>query len=287
MTRVVDVISGDRFAQGESPRWDARHDELVWVDMATGTLHRGTMDSAGLTVIASIGIGGRIGCAAPISDDPDGLIVAADRGFLRVGRNGELAPTQVDVAPEGAFMNDGGCDPAGRFWAGTQSVPRAPHCSLYSLEPDGTVIERLRGVTVSNGLSFSADGRTLYYIDTLPDRAIDAFDVDARGRLGNRRRLAVVEGGNPDGLAIDEEGALWVAVWDAGQVRRYASDGRLLESIDLPAVRPTAVAFVGSTLMVTTASVGLPAPSPEDGAILAVALDVGGAPASPYGRPGV
>jgi sugar lactone lactonase YvrE len=283
--RPVEVLSAERFAQGESPRWDARHQELVWVDMAAGTLHRGTVGSSGLTVTASVRVGDRIGCAAPLADDPEGLVVAAGRGFLRVGRNGEISPLHPDVAPEGTSMNDGGCDPVGRFWAGTQSVPRAPHCSLYSLEPDGAVIERLCGVTVSNGLSFSADGRTLYYIDTLPGRAIDAFDVDAGGRLSDRRRLVVVEGGNPDGLAIDDEGALWVAVWDAGEVRRYAADGRLLESIALPASRPTAVAFVGTTLIVTTASVGLAAPAPEDGAILAIALDVGGPQARSYGRP--
>ncbi|WP_285106375.1 SMP-30/gluconolactonase/LRE family protein [Promicromonospora sp. MEB111] len=294
--REVEILCAERYVQGESPRWDAHAGELIWVDMATGRLHRGELGRAGLVPGPSVVVGSRIGCAAPVaparSEAPpgktqgpsSGWVVAADQGFWRVARDGTVTAVDATAAPGWAFMNDGGCDPGGRFWAGTQSLSRTPRCGLYSLEADGRVVERLAGVTVSNGLAFSADGRTLYYIDTLPNRSVEAFDVAQDGRLGGRRHVVTVPDGNPDGMAIDDEGALWVAVWDGARVDRYSAQGRLIESVPLPARRPTALALAAGMLVVTTASVGLPDPGEVDGAVLGIDVGLDG-PAALSWRP--
>lgn len=149
---------------------------------------------------------------------------------------------------------------------------------MYRLDADGVLAEVLGGVTVSNGIGFSADGESMFYIDTLPRRALERYDV-AADALSHRRRLAAFNRGNPDGLTLDVEGCVWVAVWGAAEVVRVSPFGTVLERIPLPALRPTAVALVESRLVVTTARVGLSRPGPADGAILQVEVDVPGVPA--------
>ena len=219
MTRAVHVLSDERFAQAESPRWDARTGGLAWIDMATGTLHHGRLEVGILRPAHAVHVGDRIGAPAPLAETGAGWLVGVGADVVHVSDEDTITPVATGLAPEPAFMNDGGCDRSGRFWIGTQSVPRAPRCALYSVEPDGHTVERLGGVTVSNGLAFDPAGTTLFYIDTLPDRSIEAFDVADDGVLSNRRTVCRVVGGNPDGLAIDSEGMLWVAVWDAAEVR--------------------------------------------------------------------
>lgn len=281
-SRTVEIISAERYVQAESPRWDGRDGGLAWIDMATGSFHRGWLEAGMIVPGAAVTVGARIGAPAPLAEPGTGWAVAVDRGVVHVGDDGVVSSIADDIATADDYMNDGGCDPLGRFWVGSQSMPREPHCSLWSIDATGAATERLTGVTVSNGLAFDRTGETLYYIDTLPRRSIEAFDVAPDGSLGNRRTVCRVEGGNPDGLAIDLEGMLWVAVWDAAEVRRYSPRGALLETIELPAKRPTAVALVGRLLVITTASVGLQHPTSADGALLGVEVEVGGAPALPW-----
>ncbi|MFC9561353.1 SMP-30/gluconolactonase/LRE family protein [Agromyces sp. NPDC056965] len=281
-SRTVEIISAERYVQAESPRWDGRDGGLGWIDMATSSFHRGRFNGGMVVPGPAVTVGRRIGAPVPLAEAGAGWAVAVDRGVVHVGDDGVVSPIAVDLASGDDYMNDGGGDPLGRFWVGSQSMPRAPHCSLWSIDPDGAATERLDGVTVSNGLAFDRTGETLYYIDTLPHRSIEAFDVAPDGRLGNRRTVCRVEGGNPDGLAIDLEGMLWVAVWDAAEVRRYSPQGVLLETIELPSKRPTAVALVDRLLVITTASIGLPHPTDADGALLGVEVEVGGAPAFPW-----
>lgn len=282
LSRTVEILSDARYVQAESPRWDARDGGLAWIDMATGAFHRGRIEQGRVVPGAAVRVGDQIGAPVPLAAPGAGWAVAVDRGIVHVSDAGVVSPLVTDVAAAGHYMNDGGADPFGRFWVGSQSMPRAPHCALWSLEPDGTMIERLAGVTVSNGLAFDRSGSTLYYIDTLPHRSIEAFDVAPDGRLSRRRTVCKVDGGNPDGMTIDDEGMLWVAVWDAGEVRRYSPTGQLLEAITLPARRPTAVALVDRLLVITTASIGLSEPTDADGALLGVEVEVGGSPASPW-----
>lgn len=250
--------------------------------MATGGFHRGRLEDGRVVPGPVVTVGARIGAPVPLAGAGDGWAVAVDRGLVHVSDDGVVSPIATDIAGPGDYMNDGGADPHGRFWVGSQAVPRDPHCALWSIDSGGVPTERLSGVTVSNGLAFDRTGSRLYYIDTLPHRSIEAFDVSPDGRLSNRRTVCRVDGGNPDGLTIDDEGMLWVAVWDASQVRRYSPAGTLIETIELPATRPTAVALIGSLLLITTASIGLSQPTHADGALLGVEVEVGGAPALPW-----
>lgn len=254
--------------------------------MATGAFHRGRLDNGMVVPGPAVTVGHQIGAPAPLAEPEAGWVVAVDRDIVHVGDDGVVSPLATDIAAPGHYMNDGGADPSGRFWVGSQSMPRAPHCALWSLSPDGVATERLSGVTVSNGLAFDHTGSTLYYIDTLPNRSIEAFDVAADGQLSGRRTICRVDGGNPDGMTIDLEGTLWVAVWDAAEVRRYSPTGVLVQTIELPAKRPTAVALVDRLLVITTASIGLPQPGEADGALLGVEVEIGGTPALPWGGSG-
>ena len=284
-SRTVEILSDARYVQAESPRWDGRDGGLAWIDMATGSLHRGRIDGGRVIPESAVVVGAQIGAPVPLAQPGQGWLVGVDRRVVHVGDDGAVSPLTDDIAAAGDYMNDGSGDPAGRFWVGSQSMPRDPHCTLWSIGPDGEPTARLEGVTVSNGLAFDSTGSTLYYIDTLPNRSIEAFDVAPDGELSNRRTVCRVDGGNPDGMAIDLEGMLWVAVWDAAEVRRYSPEGVLLEAIVLPAKRPTAVALVDRLLVITTASIGLAEPTDADGALLGVQVEVGGAPAFPWRGP--
>lgn len=284
-SRTVEILSDARYVQAESPRWDGRDGRLAWIDMATGSLHRGRIDGGRVIPESAVVVGAQIGAPIPLAQPGQGWLVGVDRRVVHVGDDGAVSPLTDDIAAPGDYMNDGGGDPVGRFWVGSQSMPRDPHCTLWSIGLDGEPTARLEGVTVSNGLAFDSAGSTLYYIDTLPNRSIEAFDVTPDGELSNRRTVCRVDGGNPDGMAIDLEGMLWVAVWDAAEVRRYSPEGVLLETIVLPAKRPTAVALVDRLLVITTASIGLAEPSDADGALLGVQVEVGGAPAFPWRGP--
>jgi len=282
-SRTVEILSDERYVQAESPRWDARDGGLAWIDMATGGFHRGRLERGRVVPGPVVRVGAQIGAPVPLAEPGSGWALAVDRAVVHVSDDGIVSPVALDVAAAGSYMNDGGCDPSGRFWVGSQSMPRAPHCALWSIDADGVATERLGGVTVSNGLAFDDTGSTLYYIDTLPHRSIEAFDVAPDGRLSHRRTVCRVDGGNPDGMTIDREGMLWVAVWDAAEVRRYSPEGALVETIELPATRPTAVVLVDRLLVITTASVGLPHPTRADGALLGVEVEVGGMPTRPWG----
>lgn len=273
----ADRVSVERWGQAESPRWTGG-DEVCWVDMATATFVVGRFSAGSLDIVRRETVGRRIGSAARIRDSDD-WVVSADRSVLRLRPDGTRS-TVAELPAGPGFANDGVCDPSGRFWTGTQTADRSPHAALYSLGDDGVATERLGGLTVSNGLCFSSDGRTLFHIDTLPDRAVDAFDVAEDGTLSGRRRLFAVAGGNPDGMAIDDDGALWVAVWGAGEVRRYAPDGRLLATVAVPAARVSAVALIGPVLLITTAVDPAAGARDQGGHLFAAQAPVAGAPAS-------
>lgn len=207
-SRTIEILSEARYVQAESPRWDGRDGGVAWIDMATGGFHRGRLEDGRVVPGPVVTVGARIGAPVPLAGAGDGWAVAVDRGLVHVSDDGVVSPIATDIAGPGDYMNDGGADPHGRFWVGSQAVPRDPHCALWSIDSGGVPTERLSGVTVSNGLAFDRTGSRLYYIDTLPHRSIEAFDVSPDGRLSNRRTVCRVDGGNPDGLTIDDEDAL-------------------------------------------------------------------------------
>src|SRR5437762_1319224 len=212
---------------GEGQIWDSRRSCLFFVDILRGRVHR--FDPSG-SALHTIQIDQPVGAVA-LSEGED-LMLAARDGFARLtlatGRMQMIAAVEADRPDQ--RMNDGACDPAGRFWAGTMALDERPDAgALYRLDPDGPVERMLRPVTISNGLDWSHDGRRMYFIDSAR-QAVDVFDFDVgAGSIANRRTAICIpaEMGVPDGLALDADEYIWVALWGGGAVHRYAPDGAL------------------------------------------------------------
>jgi sugar lactone lactonase YvrE len=255
-TAAVELVLDARVRLGEGPVWDDSTGDLVWVDILEGIVHR-TAPSTGRDVVLSVGRSvGAVGLRRG-----GGLVLATDDGFHvhDPGATTTRRIAAVEADDPLTRMNDGKVDPAGRFWAGTMAFDEVSTMgSLYRLDPDGTVTTMLTGVGISNGLDWSADGSTMYFIDTLT-HGVDTFRWDgASGTISDRTRLVTIGGdeGNPDGMTLDVEGYLWVACWDGWRVRRYAPDGSFDREIRFPAAHVSSVAFGGpdlDELYVTTA----------------------------------
>ena len=270
-------------AHGEGPFWDAENDRLLLVDMLAGAVL--AVDAEGGVQrhpVASV-------AAAIRARQSGGYVLATENRFvlLRPDLTVEQALPPVFTDPL-IRMNDGGCDPQGRFYCGTMAYAETPGAgTLYRLDPDGSVQPVLREVTISNGLQWNGEGDTAFYVDT-PTGRIDCFDFDpASGAFTNRRTFAEIPGpGSPDGLAIDEEDGIWVALWGGGAVHRYDRDGRLDLVVDLPVSQVTACTFGGPerrTLFITTSREGLdPGDEPDAGAVFRYDAGVRGAPQHAY-----
>lgn len=281
----VEVVVAAGAELGEGPVWDERVDRLVWVDILGRAIHL-TDTTTGETDSISVPLD--IGAVVPSS--AGGYLAALQDGFWVIGDGSPRRMVEVD-AGEGTRFNDGKCDPEGRLWAGTMAYnERSASGSLYRLDADGEVTLQVSDVTVSNGLAWSLDGGTMFYIDS-PTRRIDAFAFDlATGSISERRTVVrIPEGaGYPDGMTIDAHGALWVALWDGGAIHRYV-DGILDRVVVMPVTRPTSCAFGGPSyddLYVTSAWTRLSADDrveqPLAGAVFRVQTDVGGVPPSFY-----
>jgi sugar lactone lactonase YvrE len=293
VVKVLPVASG---LLSEGPRWHAERGELLWVDLLGCKLHRGTPTAdGGLERIETISLEQHVGAVAPALGG--GYVVAAGQGFLFVDDSGavhELA--QPDAGRDDVRMNDGACDPQGRFWAGTVAYDESPGAGvLYRLELDGSCTTVLTGLTISNGIGWSPDGTSLYLNDS-GTRCLYAFAFEgSSGALANRRTLVQIDQPDvaPDGLTVDEEGGIWVALWNGGAVRRYMPDGALTEVVELPVARPTSCAFGGpdrATLFVTSARADLDeealASQPDAGRLFAIeGLGVRGLPSFAYRGP--
>jgi sugar lactone lactonase YvrE len=285
MELTAEPCSPVRVEHAEGPFWHANR--LGWVDIMAGRLWLAGFDGTSLSEPQSHDVGRPLGAAVPHIGG--GWVLAAGTAFYALDEDGIVAPLTGDLAdPSVVRMNDGKCDPAGRFWAGTMAYDESPGAgALYVF--DGTVRTVLTGVTISNGLGWSPDHRTMYYIDT-PTGRVDAFDYDEEtGDVSGRRPFAEVDGGSPDGMTVDDEGFLWVALWGGGAVRRYDPSGRPAGTVRVPATNVTSCCFGGpggSTLFVTTSQQGLSpdqqAAEPDAGRIFRVDPGVTGPPATPF-----
>ena len=259
MSRVAIACTTEQTLLGEGARWDDRRGELLRVDIIAGRVYRDRCAAdGGLVAVRSYSIPGTVGAIAPV-DAEDGWILAAGRGFVHLAPDGSLTPL-AEVAQAGTRMNDGACDPQGRFWAGTLADDHhQAGGALYRLDRDGSTECVLTGLTIPNGLDWSPNGSTMYLVDSGP-RVIHAFAFDGdRGTISEGRILVTVpeEVGAPDGLTVDAAGDLWVAVYGAGRVHRYTPDGVLRETLSVPADQSTSCAFAGPglhRLYVTTAT---------------------------------
>ena len=252
----VEVVVNLHARLGEGPRWDHRKGLLAWVDILGGHVHQ-TDPASGFTT--TIQVGPEVGALALYGDD--GYLLAIRNGFATLA-NAEVVDFQPVFGEPDGRMNDGVVDPVGRFVAGSMGRDARPETgSLYQRDLDGSVRVLFDGVTISNGLAWSASGDHLYYVDSGLQR-IDLMDYDlASGSVSGRRPFADVPetDGTPDGIAIDTEGCLWVALWGGGKVRRYSPDAEIIGEIEIPAARVSACGFGGpdlDLLFVTTAAVG-------------------------------
>ncbi|MGW2404866.1 SMP-30/gluconolactonase/LRE family protein [Streptomyces sp. NPDC001739] len=263
---------------GEGPTWDPATDRLIWVDILGSRIHTYRPAGGRRTVMATEQ---HVGAAKPCATG--GLVVNLRDGIARYDADGGFSWLVRDPVP-GRRGNDAAIAPDGSLWAGTMRYDEAAGGgTLTRITPDGETQLIFRSVTVSNGLAWSPDGTRLYYIDS-PTRRIDVCRMD--GQLpADRRPLVVIEpdAGYPDGLTVDADGCLWVALWDGGQIRRYTPHGHLDRTLPLPVPRPTACCFGGPSLrdlFITTASSGSAHPHPLAGSVLVI-------PEAGQGVPGV
>jgi sugar lactone lactonase YvrE len=266
-----EVASDVGAEHGEGPLWHLGDRRLDWTDLEAGRLHRFDPLTGRDEVIE---VGSPLGAFA--ARQQGGFVLAVKDGFafldMATGRCDLVAPVEYGTGIE-MRMNDGKCDPQGRFWAGSMALDATRGAgSLYRLDTDLSVTKVLDDVTASNGLDWSDNGQTLYYIDSLagqavwdrPTSGVDAFDFDpSTGAISGRRRIIDIENDPTgtvgmtlgDGLTVDAAGFIWVAVSGAGEVRRYSPDAELDTVVEMPVACPTSVAFGGddvADLYITT-----------------------------------
>ena len=288
-TEKFEVVHDAPMLVGESAIWHEVESALYWVDIEGLTVNRLHAASG---KFSSWKMGSNPSALA--IDDNNVLVVATRERLLRLNTT-DGAETPIADAPYDTSkvrFNDGRVDPAGRFWIGTMYEPRdQPAAEMYVLDRDNLRCAWRGGMTNSNGLAWSLDGRTMFHADTTTHR-IDCYDFDvATGEHSNRRTILTFPtdktapdyGGRPDGATIDSEGMYWVAMFEGGRVLRISPTGEILREIKLPVRCPTSVCFGGPdlrTLYITSASHGRSseeiAQYPHTGKVLSVRLDVAG-----------
>jgi sugar lactone lactonase YvrE len=274
----AEQVTGPVAYHGEGPVWSERWGGLRWVDMLAGDVlslaDDGTIDRRHVDNVAAVLRPRRQG----------GAVIGVERGFALEEADGTLTHLGELWSDTNVRMNEGGCDPDGRFYCGSMAYDERPGAgALYRLDPDDSVHVVLENVTISNGLEWSPDGSRAYYNDS-PTQRIDVFDYDSESGLSGRRPFAEVpaEAGAPDGLTVDEEGGVWVALYGGGSVRRYTPEGMLDEVIEVPAKQVTACTFGGSgldQLFITTSREDLkPSEDPLAGSLFRAAVGMAGLP---------
>ncbi len=287
-TQKIEAAHQGAMIVGECPLWHAVESAIYWVDISGFTVHRLHPASGKHT-------------AWPMSAEPSALAIDADGGLVVALRTGIVhlntvdgSVTDIAAAPYDTStmrFNDGRVDPAGRFWIGTIYEPRTePLAQMYCLDKGALRMAWSGGMTVSNGLAFSPDGRAMYHADTTSHR-IDRYSFDAATGTAARpepfQRFSMDKannyGGRPDGAAVDSEGAYWCAMIEGGCLLRFAPDGTQLHKVELPVRCPTMLAFGGSdlrTLYITSLSHGRSAEEiaqyPLTGHLLTMRVDVAG-----------
>jgi sugar lactone lactonase YvrE len=273
---------------GEGPSWDARSGQLSWVDILSATVHVADADGR---PVADLPVPSHVGAALPAA--AGGWLVALADRLAHLGTDGSLD----DVVPLEAHLpdnraNDAKCDPTGRAWVGTMNYDeRSFSGSLYRLGPGPELSAVVDRVGIANGLGWSPDTRTMYFIDTLSHQ-VRAYPFEpATGSLGAPTSLAHIDeaDGSPDGLCTDDDGCLWVALWGGGRVHRYTPDGTLDTVVRLPVTYVTSCCFGGADrdrLFITTASRDLDAEGrrrePWAGGVWVAEPGIGGPPATPW-----
>ncbi|SFR78339.1 Sugar lactone lactonase YvrE [Agromyces sp. CF514] len=287
MTEIaaVQVATTDAYVLAEGPCWDDRRGRLLWVDIESGLVLCGELaDDGTLGVVHRVEFDGRVGAVAPAENGD--WIVALDGRLVRRRPTGEVAVgVEVVAAGSGRRLNDGRPDPAGRYVVGSLRMDGASESEVLVVVDDRGIRTLDADLSLSNGLAWSTDGGTLYSIDTGRRTVFRrSWDV-ATGASGTREVHVTLTHGHPDGMTIDAEDHLWIAVWGLGQVHRYSPAGDLVRVIDVPAPFTSSVAFAGAdlaTLVITTSYRDLDDVGrtryPDSGRLFTVRPGVAGAP---------
>lgn len=272
------------FELGEGILWDDRSCLVRWVDIQEGRVLSGVLEDTGIKAVDGANLGQSTGAVALAEDG--GLLVAAARGLATISSTGSvsLGPDLLGLR-EQVRLNDGAVDPYGAFVVGSLSLAGGGGQEvLLRIWPNGDT-ECLRdGVGLSNGIAFSPDGATIFHVDTIAG-TVSKHPYD-NGQFDRERPwTTVLQGlpGKPDGLVIDSDGAMWVALWGAGKVNRYSVAGELLAVVSVPAKQPSCPAFVGpgmDSLAITTARLGLRGAAPLDGAVFLCEVGIVGLPSN-------
>lgn len=256
----VELVLDVKADLGEGPLWDDRSGQLIWVDIMGGRVNLFDPSTGDNRVFP---VGSPVGAAALHSSG--GLLLALKEGFAHLDTDsGRTTPfCGFPGAAPLIRMNDAKCDPQGRLWAGTLSMDMKPGAgALYRLDAGGGVTTALENVTCSNGIDWSLDGKTMYYVDSMT-RRIDCFDFDPLlGSVTNQRTFVQIEQDNavPDGLTVDSDGNVWVALWGGWGVHCYSQQGRRLSTVLVPSSQSSSCAFGGDDLgdlYITSARTGL------------------------------
>jgi sugar lactone lactonase YvrE len=257
---VAELVVDAHAILGEGPVWDADAGILWWVDIEGKEIHRFDPLTRADTTIPTPS---HVGAAALRASG--GLVAALADGIWTVDPETGAIERWIELGePPHVRSNESKCDPAGRLLVGTMAYDYGPLGSLYSIEADGSLRRLLGELEIANGMAWSADGGTFYYIDS-PTRRVDAFDYDlASGSIARQRPWLEFDDpvAKPDGMAIDAEGGLWIAFWDAAEVRRYGPDRSLDVVVRVPAMQVTSAVFGGADLRdlyITSATTGLSA----------------------------
>lgn len=283
---TVDIPYTFRCELGEGPHWDPARGVLLFVDINGGVVHQldpVTGDDAVLPVAPYVSL------VVPVDGSAD-RVCAVKGDVVTLAATGAVGERRVvEAGKPGNRINDGKADPAGRLWCGSMALSWAPgESALYRVDAGG-VHTAVADVTLSNGLDWDADRGRMYYIDS-PEQRIDVFRYDvATGEIADRQPFAEIDptDGLPDGMTVDADGCVWVALFGGGVLRRYDPDGTLMTVVELPVRHPTSIAFGGpdlATMFVTTSRHKLTpeerADHPNAGAILVIDAGVRGRPAN-------
>ena len=290
------VVHTDRYFLGECARYDEVRGELYWVNVAPdgGQFFRAAADGPSVSILAHYDLPGSLTAVVPFANRSEGWLVACDDSILHLREDGS---TTVVASPEahnqGAVRtNDGAADPWGRFYIGSMARNAATgRGSLYRFHENTGVETILIGLTIANGIGWSPDERTMYYVDSGPG-LLWAFDVTAEGTPEHQRVFAsfdVPNEGTPDGLCVDVDGHVWVALWGGYEVRRYAPDGTHVASVSVDTAQPSCCTIggaTGTTLYITTAQEDMSeaqlVAEPNAGRLFAAEVGVRGLPINPY-----
>ncbi|HUN47588.1 MAG TPA: SMP-30/gluconolactonase/LRE family protein [Stellaceae bacterium] len=283
MSEIRSVVTR-RAELGESPIWDRRENALCWIDGRGRTVNRYDPNTGTNRAVA---VPEQVHAIAFTRSRRLLAVFEASLAFLDF-ETGALEPIARVIEGVDDNLNDGCCDRAGRFWVGSKARDWvSPIGALFRIDADLSIHRMDEGIQLSNGMGWSPDDRTMYFIDSMP-REIYAYDFDAAtGAIANRRVLVRIAGehGLPDGMTVDAEGFLWVAQWNGGRVVRYDPEGKIDRVIETPVSRPTSCTFGGpdlTTLYVTSGTMRMSAEEltrePRAGHLFALETAIRGLP---------